>query len=98
MLIFIFLDQDVVLKVKLLGTENQLIGSNDGEMLSFLLTINKEDYVMNVTPYQAEKGTSINIKCNCSAKCILVEVKSVKMTKMTCKTVLSSFYNGSFLS
>ena len=97
MLIFIFQDPDVVLKVKLLGTEHQLIGSNDGEMLSFQLTINKEDYLVNVTPCQAEKGTLINTKCNCSAKCIPVEVKSVKMTNMTCKTMLSSFYNVSFL-
>ena len=59
-----------------MGTEHKLIGSNGGEMLRFRLTINKEDYLVNVTPYQAEKGTLINI--NCSAKCISVEVKSDK--------------------
>ena len=35
MLIFIFQDPDAVLKVKPMGTEHQLIGSNDGYIAQF---------------------------------------------------------------
>ena len=97
MLIFLFQDPDIVLNVKLLGTEHQLIGSNDGEMLSFRLTIDKEDYLVNVTPYQAEKGTVVNIKCKCSAKCIPVEVKSIKNDKDDLQDYVVQFLQWFFL-
>lgn len=53
---------DVPLKVKVLGEELVVTSTAEGNMLRFTLSVNSQEYIINVTPEQAEAGTTVNIR------------------------------------
>ncbi|XP_033748132.1 uncharacterized protein LOC117333109 [Pecten maximus] len=54
-------DPNIMLNVNVLGTEYPIESVPDGNMLCFALNVNNKRFIFNVTPEEAEKGSTINI-------------------------------------